>query len=134
MDKTLRIRRIIGVSMIAVIAIIHLFNIGNYLDGELHSLYYSYFADIIIPFGVYFLLCIAEFNIPVLSKWYIKAILILSITTSAELLQYFDIYAFGITFDYFDLLMYIIGVGFAILIEKFIFKRYVSNWNANKNE
>lgn len=107
--------------MIIIVALMHFFRAGRYLEGNLHTLYYSYASDFLLPFSIYFLLCISERNIPNFLKWYSKALVIIGIATLAEVLQYFGIYALGKTFDPVDILMYIAGVGTAVVIERFIF-------------
>jgi len=116
-----------------VIALIHIFRLGQIFNGELYKLYYSYFSDIILPFGIYFLLCLNEFSIPVLRDWRVKAIIVFSATTTAEILQYFGIYALGITFDIIDIIMYGIGVFMAVLCDRLVFTRLYAFWSV-KNQ
>jgi hypothetical protein len=124
-----RIRLIVGLSIIFIIALIHIFRIGSYLEGNLYLFYYSYVSDIIIPFGIYFLLCINQLYIKILQKWYVKVAIIIGLTTLAETLQYFGINALGITFDPFDILAYVVGVGIAVIFDRLLFKRYIPFWN-----
>jgi len=126
---TQRNRKIVGFSILAIIASMHIFRVGSYLNGDLYLLYYSYVSDLIIPFGVYFLLCINELYIKILRKWYVKAAIIIGFTTFAEILQLLGIYALGITFDPFDILMYALGVGVAVIFDRLIFKRFIPFWN-----
>jgi len=123
MSRAERSRYIAGFSIIAVIALMHIFRVGSHLEGRWHSLYYSYASDFLLPFGMYFLLCISELRITLLRKWYVKAGLLLSLTILAETLQYFGFYALGKTFDPVDILMYLAGVGTAVVIERFIFPK-----------
>jgi hypothetical protein len=129
---TQRNRIIVGFSIITIIALIHIFRVGNYLNGDLYLLYYSYVSDLIIPFGVYFLLCISELTIKILQKWYVKAAFIIGITSLAEILQLLGIYALGITFDPIDILMYVLGVGFAVIFDRLLFKRIIPFWDLEK--
>ena len=126
---TQRNRLIVGICIIFVIALIHIFRVGSYLKGDLYLMYYSYVSDLIIPFGIYFLLCINELYIKILRKWYIKATIILGFTTLAEILQLLGIYALGITFDPVDILMYALGVGIAVIFDRLLFKRFIPFWN-----
>ena len=59
--KAIRIK--IGLTIIFLIALIHVFRIGKFLPESYHGLYYSYVSDVSIPFGFYFLFCIAEFDL-----------------------------------------------------------------------
>ena len=129
---TKRNRIIVGLSIITIIALIHIFRVGSYLHGDLYLLYYSYVSDLIIPFGVYFLLCINELTIKILQKWYVKAAFIIGITTLAEILQFLGVYALGITFDPIDILMYVLGVGVAVIFDRLLFKRFIPFWDLEK--
>lgn len=126
---TQRNRIIVGVSIITIIALIHIFRVGSYLNGDLYILYYSYVSDLIIPFGVYFLLCINDLHIRILRKWYVKAALIIGVTAVAEILQLFGIYAIGITFDPVDIVMYFSGVGVAVVFDRLLFRRIIPFWD-----
>ena len=129
---TQRNRIIVGICIIVVIALIHIFRVGSYLKGDLYLMYYSYVSDLIIPFGIYFLLCINELYIKILRKWYIKSTIILGFTTLAEILQFFGIYALGNTFDFIDILMYALGVGIAVVFDRLLFKRLIPFWDLEK--
>lgn len=120
MNRAERSRYITGLSIIAIIALMHVFRVGSHLEGKWHSLYYSYASDLLLPFGMYFLLCISELRITILRKWYVKAGLLLSLTILAEILQYFGFYALGKTFDPVDIVMYFAGVGAAVVFERFV--------------
>ena len=126
---TQRNRMIVGLGIITIIALIHIFRVGSYLNGDLYLFYYSYVSDLIIPFGVYFLLCINELYIKILQKWYVKAAIIIGFTTLAEILQLLGIYALGITFDPVDILIYVLGVGIAVIIDRLLFKRFIPFWD-----
>jgi hypothetical protein len=129
---TQRNRIITGLSIITIIALVHIFRVGSYLNGDLYLLYYSYVSDLIIPFGVYFLLCINELYIKILQKWYVKAAIIIGITTLAEILQLLGIYALGATFDPVDILIYVLGVGVAVIFDRLLFKRFIPFWDSEK--
>ena len=78
---TLRNRLIVGIIIIIIIALIHIFRVGSYLNGDLFLIYYSYASDLILPFGAYFYLCISELYIKLFRKWYVKAAFIIGLTT-----------------------------------------------------
>jgi len=103
------VRVVVGIVIMTAIAAIHFFRIGNYLNGNLYSLYYSFASDVMLPFGAYFLLCMNEIQIRFLRKWYIKALVVFSVMTFSEVMQLFGVYFFGVTFDILDVLMYGIG-------------------------
>ena len=127
--KSISISKIVLVILIQIIiALIHVFRLGQIFNGELYKLYYSYFSDIIFPFGSYFLLSINDFSIPVLRPWYVKTGIVFLLATMAEIAQLFGIYAFGVTFDPFDILMYGIGGLLAALVDTKVFTPYLGFW------
>ena len=127
--RTVRNRWIIGISILTGIALIHIFRVGQFLKGDLFTYYYSYASDIMIPFGLYFLLCINESTMRFLRKWYVKALFIFGITTIIEILQLFGVYIVGVTFDILDILMYAIGVMIAVLSDRLILKGFIPFWD-----
>jgi hypothetical protein len=111
-----------------VIALLHIVRPGSYLEGQMVILYYSYFSDIALPFGFYFLLCLNESSLPRLKKWFVKSLLVFGAAALAEILQRLGIYALGITFDPFDFVMYGIGAFTAALVERQVFARTLPFW------
>ena len=130
--KAFRLRIVVGVSIMLLIAAIHLFRVGSYLPGQAYRLYYSYASDIMLPFGSYFLLAMNEIQIPVLRNWKTKAILVFSVMSFSELTQYFGIYFFGTTFDFVDIAMYALGTLLAIFMDKIVLEKRVSLWLYDK--
>ena len=127
-----RSRIIIGTSIMIIIAAIHFFRIGSYLNGELYIYYYSYASDLIIPFGLYFLLCMNEIQFRFLQNWYVKALIVFGLTTFTEIMQVFGVYFLGMTFDLWDILMFGAGTLMAVFFDKQIFERYLPFWKLNK--
>jgi hypothetical protein len=126
--SNMRARVLIAVSINLIIAMVHIFRLGSYLNGKAYILYYSYASDIMIPIGFYFLLCINDQSIRILQKWYIKAILIFGLATITEILQAFDIYLLGVTFDPLDIFMFAIGILIAVFLDKYLFEKLVPNY------
>jgi hypothetical protein len=143
--------KIIIIILIQVaIALVHVFRLGQIFQGQAYTLYYSYFSDVILPFGMYFLLSLNDVTISVgfepsttpiiplpnsvsaikksFQKWYVKAGLIFTLTTFAEICQFFGIEVLGVTFDPFDILMYGIGVSVAAFIDVKVFAKYLGFW------
>ena len=58
-------RRGAAVAVILGVAAIHVFRVGEYLQGTQHRLYYSYASDLLLPLAMYFVLCLAERNMAV---------------------------------------------------------------------
>ena len=126
--------KILTVILIQVaIALVHVFRLGQIFQGQAYNLYYSYFSDFILPFGMYFLLTLNEVAFSILRKWYVKAGLIFALTTFAEICQFFRIEVLGATFDPFDILMYGMGVSVAALIDVKVFTKYLGFWANPKN-
>jgi hypothetical protein len=125
-------RLVVVVCIMLVIAFVHAFRVGTYFDGALFTLYYSYFSDVLLPFGMYFLLCIVNVPRINLSDWRIKAILIFAASTATEILQAFGIYALGTTFDPIDIVMFGIGVLLAVFVDKILFCRFLPFWGTPK--
>jgi hypothetical protein len=142
----------IGVQLL--ISLIHTFRLGTYLRGRLYVLYYSYFSDIIIPFGMYFLMCFVEERvraIPLsdapavvrrkastalafLGDWRFKALLVFGVASFTEVLQAFGVPLLGRTFDPLDFAMFAGGVLLAVLADKFLLERLLPRRSPEKVE
>ena len=119
-------------SIVALIAVIHIFRIGSYLQGELYNFYYSYFSDLVLPFGYYFLLCANESHIPILRRWKVKLALAFLVPSMAETCQYFGMPVLGSTFDLLDYVMYGIGAILAVVVDTQVFSRIFDFWTIEK--
>jgi hypothetical protein len=131
-NKTRIVRILTGISINLIIAIVHIFRLGSYLSGEAYILYYSYASDIIIPIGVYFLLCMNDMQIQILEKWYVKALGVFILATFIEIMQAFGIYLVGITFDVIDIVMFGIGVLIAVFLDKIVFESIIPYYKLNR--
>jgi hypothetical protein len=124
----LRIRRIVGISIMVAIAALHAFRIGQFLNGDLYIYYYSFASDLILPFGAYFMLSMVEIQFRFLRNWFVKALIVFAVMTFSEIMQIFGFYFFGVTFDILDILMFGIGVFIAVLVDTKFFERFMPNW------
>ena len=115
-------------SIVALIAVVHIFRIGSCLQGELYNFYCSYFSDFILPFGFYFLLCMYELHMPILRRWEAKLAIVFLMPAIAETCQYFGIPVLGSTFDPLDYLMYGIGAMSAVVVDTQVFSRIFDFW------
>jgi len=122
-------RTAVVVCILLLIALVHLFRVGTYLRGPLFTLYYSYFSDIVIPFGMYFLLCLNDVHVRFLRDWRVKAVLVFGATSSTEVMQAFGIPLLGQTFDPLDFAMFGGGVLLAALVDRFLFDRLFRFWS-----
>ncbi len=102
-----------------------IFFIGADWTGEnAHRFFHSYFADIALPFGFYFLLTLIEDKYFFLRPWYSKALVVFLLVSISEILQYFGIYALANVFDPFDFVMYVSGVLLAALADIRLISKY----------
>jgi len=122
-------RKIVAIAIILIVAAIHAFRLGALLNGEWYLLYYSYFSDIVAPFGFYFALCITDSSIPFLRSWKLKALLVFGASTATEVAQAFGYYALGTTYDTLDIVMFGVGVSMAVALDRLVFARYLSFWD-----
>jgi hypothetical protein len=111
-------RRAVAVTVVAGVAAIHIVRIGSYLRGTASQLYYSYASDVLLPFAMYFVLCLNQRHLAVLRDWRAKALVILAVASGAEVLQGIGLPALGRTFDPLDFVMYGIGVSAALVVER----------------
>lgn len=117
------------IAIALLIAVLHIIGPGRQATGLWYNLYYSYFADVALPFSVYFLLCASEARYQFLRSWWAKASLVFCAAAVAEILQYFGINAFGSTFDPLDFAAYLGGGLLASAIERAIFARFLPFWD-----
>lgn len=128
-NTTARGRTAVIVSILLLIALVHLFRVGTYLRGSLFTLYYSYFSDIAVPFGMYFLICLNDMRVRFLRDWRVKAMLVFGVASSTEVLQAFGVPLLGRTFDPLDFVMFGGGVLLAALVDRFLFDRLFPRWS-----
>jgi hypothetical protein len=121
-------RQWVVVSIMLLIAAAHVIELGRYLPVQLATLYSSYFSDFILPFGCYFLLYMAEPQLPFLRRWAVKLGIAFLLPAVAETLQFFGVYALGSTFDPLDYIMYAAGAGCAALVDTQVFPRLFDFW------
>lgn len=124
-------RRAVIVGMMLLIAAFHIVGPGRYLPGELVNLYYSYFSDLVLPFGAYFLLCSSQLEMPILMRWEVKFATAFLLPSIAETCQYFGIPILGSFFDPLDYLMYGVGALSAAIVETQVFSRIFGFWDSS---
>jgi len=127
-----RLEVILG--MMLLIALAHIVDIGGHLQGMSFNLFKSYFSDIVLPFGFYFLLCADEQWIPGLKRWEVKLVIMFLLPSIAETCQYFGIPVLGSNFDPMDYLMYAIGATLAAMVDMQVFPRIFRFWTLEKAE
>lgn len=116
-------------AIMTVIAVLHVIDVRRFLNDEMKILYSSFFSDIALSFGFYFLLCMNELKLPALRPWYVKAGFVFLAASIAEILQGLGIFFLGSTFDPLDFLMYAAGALLATLFERLFLIR-LSFWKS----
>ena len=135
---------------LAKIAILLLISVGLYLftnnfyfytvfepQSTGWILWVSYANDLILPFALYFFLCLGE---RWLKTWQVRALIALAIPVLLELGQLLyqlfypvlydrlqTVHYFG-AFDPLDIVIYAISVGLAVLIEHKLFAKFIKAW------
>ena len=117
-----------------IIGLIHAFRLGQIFNGQAYNLYYGYFSDIVIPFGLYFLLSLNDTAIPALRRWYVKAGIVFSLATFTEICQLFGFEVLGVTFDPVDILAFGAGVLIAAFVDVKVLAPNLGFWTTTKNE
>ena len=106
---------VIGIELI--LGLMHVIGIGRHSSERMFILSASYFSDLALPFGFYFLLALSAEKTEFLRKWWVKAGIVFLMATFAEVGQYFGLYILGRTFDPIDIVMYAAGVLLAALVD-----------------
>ena len=107
---------VVGVELI--LGLLHVIGIGRRSSERMFTLSASYFSDLALPFGFYFLLSISEEKTTFLKKWWVKAGIVFLMASLAEVGQYFGLYILGRTFDPIDFIVYAFGVLLAVLVDR----------------
>ncbi|NLG27921.1 MAG: hypothetical protein GX557_08415 [Chloroflexi bacterium] len=121
-------RRLVVVAINLCIALLHLVDLRSHLPEPWRVLHASYFADLVMPFGAYFLLCMGQEGMPLLARWPVRLGLAFGLPALAETLQFLGVWALGVTFDPLDYAMYAAGAGSAALVDRQLLRRYAAFW------
>jgi hypothetical protein len=114
---------------VVVVALMHALRVGSYLHGSLYRLYYAYASDILVPFSVYFLLCLSDDRVPFLGDWRVKAALVFGAAPFAEAMQGLGVPLLGRTFDPLDIVMYGAGVSAAAFVDRLLLAGWLPGWS-----
>ena len=101
---------------------------ADWASRETHIIFHSYFADIFLPFGFYFLLTLQGNKSKFFNTWWKRALAVFLLTATSETLQYFGIYALARVFDPLDYVMYLAGVLLAAYIDRKILTKRFNYW------
>jgi len=108
------------------------FVIGADYRGPFPQFVNGYLIDILLPFSVYFLLCLPASDL--LKPWYVKAALVLMFGFSIETAQYLGYPILGSTFDPFDFAAYTMGILLAVVFDQIVFPRLFIFWKVNSTD
>ena len=118
---------VVIVCIMVSIALLHVVT-GPRYTGPFGDFVNGYLIDILLPMGLYFLLCPPEEKIRFLRPWYVKAVPVFLLGAFVETMQYVGVPLLGRTFDPLDYFMYAAGVMLAALLDKFAFPRIFRFW------
>lgn len=120
------------VSISIFVGLLH-FVIGPDYQGMFKHFIRGYLIDILLPMNLYLLIQISlRKNISVNKARITGAIFTVAFGTTVEILQFYKIEFLGRTFDPWDLLMYVFGVGLGILIDFAIIDRLEKQGQENE--
>lgn len=122
---------IIGIEIL--LALMHVVGIGRNSNESMFIISASYFSDLALPFGFYFLLMISENKVAILREWWVKAGIVFLMATLAEVGQFFGLYILGRTFDPIDIIVYAAGVLIASLVD-WLFTIVFKFWKTEMKE
>jgi len=120
-------QKVIVILIQSVIAYLHIVGIGRNSTEMIFNLSASYFSDLALPFGFYFLLKMLEPQIAAVRRWWVKAGAVFLLAATAEALQYLGVYALGRTFDPLDFVAYAAGLLLAVCFDT-ILARFLPFW------
>ena len=123
-------KKIVVITIMIPIALLHFVTGSNY-TGPCPEFVSGYLLDILIPFGFYFLLCLAELGL--FKPWIVKSILVFGVGAFVEIAQFFDVPILGRTFDPVDFVMYGIGIMLAAVLDTRVFPRTFDFWMRKTN-
>ena len=125
--KTLK--SVVVIAIMIPIALLH-FVTGSHYTGPFPLFVNGYLIDILLPFGIYFLLCLND-NV-ILNSWIVKGLIVFMAAFFVEMAQYKGIPLLGRTFDPLDILMYGLGVLLAVICDQLLFPRLFSFWRLDQ--
>ena len=126
--EAMRARKIVVVIVALAVALAHLFTGPDY-RGPLRWFVTGYAIDILLPFSSYFLLVAAAEESAMLRPWLVKALIVVSVMSSAEVAQYFGQPIFGRTYDPWDFAAYSAGAAIAAAADRVFLPRVFSFWS-----
>jgi len=122
MKNTKSIYFIVSISLF--IGLLH-FIIGPDYQGIFKHFIRGYLIDILLPMNLYLLLQIALRKYLAVNKArVVGSVFTLAFGTTVEILQLYEIEFLGRTYDPWDIIMYVIGIGLGIVIDLTIIEKF----------
>lgn len=120
------------VSISIFVGLLHIV-IGPDYQGIFKHFIRGYLIDILLPMNLYLLIQISlRKNISVNKARIIGAIITFAFGTIVEILQLYEIEFLGRTYDPWDILMYVIGIGLGIVIDLIIIDKFEKQRQKNE--
>jgi hypothetical protein len=120
------------VSISLFVGLLH-FVIGPDYQGIFKHFIRGYLIDILLPLNLYLLMQISlRKNISVNKARITGAIITFAFATIVEILQLYEIEFLGRTYDPWDILMYLIGIGLGVVIDLTIIDRFEKQRQKNE--
>ena len=113
-SRSTRVRVVVAIQLVIAVT---MFSGADWAPENARRIFHSYFADLALPFGYYFLLTLVEDKLRFMQPWHRKALTVFSLVSASEVLQYFGIYALATVFDPFDFVAYMSGVLLAVVLD-----------------
>jgi hypothetical protein len=113
-------RKNLTVLIAIVVGLLH-FVTGPGYRGPCPAFVNGYMIDILLPFAMYLVLGVARQAI--LHSALAKGVSVFAVGAISETLQFFGVPIFGRTFDPLDYLMFVVGIGLAMVFEWAVLQR-----------
>lgn len=116
-----RYNRAFIIILMLLVASLH-FVTGTHYKGPFPHFVNGYLIDLVLPFALYFLLCM--YVKPIFKYWPVRCCVIFLVGATIETAQYYGVPIFGSTFDPLDYVAYASGVLLAAILDQIVIPRY----------
>ena len=115
-------RKLIITSIALIVGALH-FVTGKSYQGPFPAFMNGYLIDILLPMTLFLLMGLFENK--VIHSTLFRACTVFGFGCFVEVSQYFGYPVFGSTFDPLDILAYAVGVSLGVLLDLFVFPRFI---------
>jgi hypothetical protein len=116
-----RYNRAFIIILMLLVASLH-FVTGPHYKGPFPHFVNGYLIDLLLPFALYFLLCM--YDKYVFKYWPVRCCAIFLLGVTIETAQYYGVPIFGSTFDPLDYVAYALGVLLAAFLDQIVIPKY----------